>query len=110
VRLAVASEVAGRFRDGARLVEPLSDPDLPSQAVAFVLGVREPPGTPLLDALVDYLEPRDVLRIPDNCEHLIEACASCPYPSSWGDAERLGVRREAQKGNKTRSESATCLR
>jgi predicted ATPase/DNA-binding CsgD family transcriptional regulator len=76
--LAVASEVVGRFGDGVWLVElaPLSDPDLVPQAFASVLGVRETPGTTLLDALVGNLEPKNVLLVLDNCEHLIEECAS----------------------------------
>jgi predicted ATPase/DNA-binding CsgD family transcriptional regulator len=76
--LAVTSEVAEWFGDGVWLVElaSLSDPDLLPQAVASVLGVRETPSAPLVDALVAYLEPRNVLLVLDNCEHLIEACAS----------------------------------
>jgi predicted ATPase/DNA-binding CsgD family transcriptional regulator len=86
--LSVASELVDRFEEGVWIVElaPLSDPDLVPQAVASVLGVRETPGTPLIERLVDYLEPRNVLLILDNCEHLTEACAiltetllrSCP--------------------------------
>jgi predicted ATPase len=76
--LAMASELAGRFEGGVWLVQlaPLSDPDLLPQAVASVLGVRETPGTPLAETLVDYLKPRNVLLVLDNCEHLIGACAS----------------------------------
>ena len=76
--LAMASELAGRFEDGVWLVQlaPLSDPDLVPQAVASVLGVRETPGTPLVETLMDYLKPRNVFLVLDNCEHLIEACAS----------------------------------
>jgi predicted ATPase/DNA-binding CsgD family transcriptional regulator len=75
--LAVASRAAQDFGDGVWLVElaPLSDPDLVPQAVASVLGVQETPGTPLVEKLVDYLEPRHVLLVLDNCEHLTEACA-----------------------------------
>ena len=40
------------------------------------LGVREVPGKPVADTLVDYLRPRRLLLILDNCEHLVEACAS----------------------------------
>ena len=76
--LAVASRQVGMFEDGVWLVElaPLSDPDLVTQAVASVLGVRETPGTPLVEKLVAYLGPRNVLLVLDNCEHLIEVCAS----------------------------------
>jgi predicted ATPase len=78
-RLALAAaDVARNFGDGVWLVElaPLSDPDLVPQAVASVLGVRETPGTTLVDDLVAHLEPRNVLLILDNCEHIIDTCAS----------------------------------
>src|SRR4051794_29536344 len=76
--LAVAPRVARDFEDGGWLVElaSLSDPDLVSQAVASVLGVKESPGTKLADSLVQYLETRNLLLVPDNCEHLLGACAS----------------------------------
>ncbi len=75
--LAVAPEAAQGFEDGAWLVDlaSLSDPDLVPQAVASVLGVRETPGTPLVDTLSLHLGPREALLILDNCEHLVEACA-----------------------------------
>jgi len=86
--LAVASEAAQDFENGTYLVElaSLADPDLISQAVASVLGVRESPGTPLVDSLHAHIGPREILLILDNCEHLIETCAdlaetllrSCP--------------------------------
>lgn len=76
------------FEDGAWLVElaPLSDPELVPRAVASVLGIREAPGTTLLDSLVAHLEARESLLVLDNCEHLVETCAemvatllgSCP--------------------------------
>jgi predicted ATPase/DNA-binding CsgD family transcriptional regulator len=86
--LAVARDLARGFGDGVWLVElaSLSDPDLVAQAVASVLGVRETPGTALVDSLCAYLVSRGTLLILDNCEHLVEACAdlattllrSCP--------------------------------
>jgi predicted ATPase len=77
--LRVAAEVAEGFEDGVWLVElaPLSDPDLVSRAVASVLGVRETPGTDLVDSLCVYLASRGTtLMILDNCEHIVDACAS----------------------------------
>jgi hypothetical protein len=49
--LAVASGAVEGLQDGARLVElaPLSDPELVTQAVASVLGLREAPGPRLCD-------------------------------------------------------------
>jgi predicted ATPase/DNA-binding CsgD family transcriptional regulator len=76
--LSVASRLAGRFEDGVWIAElaPLSDPDLVPQTVASVVGVRESPGTSLLEALADYLQSREMLLVLDNCEHLVETCAS----------------------------------
>jgi predicted ATPase len=83
--LAIASEVAQDFEDGAWLVElaSLSDPDLVPQAVASVLGVRGLPGGTLLDSLCLHLEPREVLLVLDNCEHLVDACASRTPAVPW---------------------------
>jgi non-specific serine/threonine protein kinase len=65
------------YPDGVWLVElaPVSDPALIPQTVAALLGVREEPVRPLARTLADYLRPKSLLLILDNCEHLIEACA-----------------------------------
>jgi non-specific serine/threonine protein kinase len=70
--------VAGAYEDGVWLVElaPLSDPELVAQAVASVFGVREAPGRTLLETLAHHLGSKTVLIVLDNCEHLVEACAS----------------------------------
>src|ERR671916_1683038 len=76
--LAVAGELVEGFEDGVWVVElaPLADPILVSQAVASVLGVREQPGRSPTEALADHLESKKVLLLLDNCEHLVEACAT----------------------------------
>ncbi len=75
--LEVADDLVEGFEDGAWLVElaSLSDPALVPQAVASVLGVREQPGRPLTETLLDHLRPKKALLVLDNCEHLIGACA-----------------------------------
>jgi predicted ATPase/class 3 adenylate cyclase len=75
--LQLAAEVFPEFADGAWLVElaPLADPALLLQTVAATLGLREIPGVPLQDLVIDYLCARRLLLILDNCEHLVEACA-----------------------------------
>ncbi|MGH2602442.1 MAG: ATP-binding protein, partial [Dehalococcoidia bacterium] len=50
---------------------PLTDPTLIPQAVAHALGVREQPGTPLLEILVETLKAKNLLLLLDNCEHLL---------------------------------------
>jgi predicted ATPase/DNA-binding CsgD family transcriptional regulator len=76
--LAVASEVAQDFEDGRWWVElaPLADPDLVPQAVASSLGVREAPGRTPVEVLIEHLRPEKVLLVLDNCEHLIDTCAT----------------------------------
>jgi predicted ATPase/class 3 adenylate cyclase len=75
--LQVAAEVLDAFKDGVWFIElaPLSDPALLPLTIASVLGVREDPGRPLLATLLEWLRPKELLLILDNCEHLIEACA-----------------------------------
>jgi len=100
--LAVASGTVERLDDGGWLVElaPLTDPALVFQAVASVLGVQETPGSSLVDTLVGYLEPRCTLIVLDNCEHLVDSCASLAeallrrVPNLWilaTSREGLGV-------------------
>jgi predicted ATPase/two-component SAPR family response regulator len=76
--LAVASELAEDFEDGAWWVglASLSDPDLVAQAVAQALVVREAPGRSFVEALAEHLGPTKTLLVLDNCEHLVDACAA----------------------------------
>jgi predicted ATPase/DNA-binding CsgD family transcriptional regulator/DNA-binding XRE family transcriptional regulator len=55
---------------------PLQEADLVPAAVAAALGVREQPGRSLTATLSDFLAPRSVLLVLDNCEHLLDACAT----------------------------------
>jgi transcriptional regulator with XRE-family HTH domain len=77
----LAIEVARGVRaDGKQqvcLVElaSLTEAELIARTVAAALGLHEQPGRPLLETLAAYLEPRDLLLIVDNCEHLVQACA-----------------------------------
>ena len=74
----VAAEMLDRFKDGIAFIElaPITDPELVPSTVANALGVREDPGRPLLTTLVDWLRDREFLVILDNCEHLLDTCAS----------------------------------
>lgn len=76
--LEVAARLREQFPDGVWLVDlsPLTDPDLVTQAVASVFGIRERPHQPLSSALPGYLRNRHMLLVLDNCEHLIAACAN----------------------------------
>jgi len=73
----LAADVLDDFPDGVWFVElaPLSDPRLVPHSVAFVLGVKEEAGHPVVEALVKYAHDRRLLVVLDNCEHLVQACA-----------------------------------
>jgi predicted ATPase/class 3 adenylate cyclase len=100
--LQVAADLLEVYADGVWLVElaALGDPALVPQAVATALGVREQPGRPLTATLTDYLRPKSLLLILDNCEHLLAACAqladallrSCPRLRMLASSrEALGI-------------------
>jgi class 3 adenylate cyclase len=75
--LQVAADLVEEYPDGVWLVElaALTDPVLLPQAVATALGIREEPGRLLAATLADFLRPRALLLLLDNCEHLLTACA-----------------------------------
>jgi predicted ATPase/DNA-binding SARP family transcriptional activator/predicted RNase H-like HicB family nuclease len=76
--LAVAQEMVEGFEDGVWWVElaSLSEPDLVPGALASALGVREVADRSLTEALIEHLKPRETLLVLDNCEHLVEGCAT----------------------------------
>jgi len=76
--LQVAVELLDQYFDGVWLVElaALSDPALVPQAVATALGVKEEPGKPLSQTLLEALKPKRLLIVLDNCEHVVAACAA----------------------------------
>jgi hypothetical protein len=76
--LQLANDLLDHFPDGVCLVElaSLADGRLVPQAVASALGIESRPGPPLVDVLVGALQQRTLLLVLDNCEHLVDACAS----------------------------------
>ncbi len=54
------------------------------QAVAVALGIREQPGGPLDAALVEAHGGSPVVLVPDNCEHVVQACAALAVERSIG--------------------------
>jgi predicted ATPase/DNA-binding CsgD family transcriptional regulator len=76
--LRVASHALKEYLDGVWFVDlaSLADVSLVPQAVASALGVREQTGRTLMETLTEYLKPKKLLLVLDNCEHLVEACAS----------------------------------
>lgn len=76
--LQVAADMLEGDGDGVWLAElaSLSDPALVPQEVATALGVREEPGRGLTLTLCDFLRPKHLLLVLDNCEHLLFACSA----------------------------------
>ena len=76
--LHVAADLLEGDGDGVWLAElgALSDPALVPQEVASALGVREEPGRSLALTLCDFLRPKRLLLVLDNCEHLLSACSA----------------------------------
>lgn len=97
--LKAAFEAVEGFKDGAWWVglASLSDPDLVPQAVAQALSVREAPGRPSNETLVEHLRTKKTLLVLDNCEHLVDACAALAGAllASCPDLGILATSREA---------------
>jgi non-specific serine/threonine protein kinase len=106
----LALEVAARrfadFEEGVWLIElaPLSDESLVPRQVASALGIKEEPRRALIETLANELEPKSLLLLLDNCEHLVLACAqlaerllrTCPNLKILATSrEALGVTGEA---------------
>lgn len=106
---AAVEELVPAFPDGVRLVDlaSLSREDLAPQAVARALGVQEEQDRPLINTLVDFLQPRRILLLLDNCEHLIGPCSdlaeallhACPQLHMIATSrEALGIEGEVRYG------------
>jgi predicted ATPase/DNA-binding CsgD family transcriptional regulator len=78
-RLAIqsAKTVSHTFADGVWWIDlaPLHEPALVPQLVAQTLSLHQPPNQPLLESLLNFVRPKQMLLILDNCEHLLTACA-----------------------------------
>ncbi|MBV9354982.1 MAG: LuxR family transcriptional regulator, partial [Chloroflexi bacterium] len=76
--LRVAADLVDTFDHGVWFVDlaPVRVPRLVGYAVAAALGRGGRTGKAVEDALVEYLAYRDVLLVLDNCEHLVDGCAS----------------------------------
>ena len=73
----VAAEVLSDFRDGAWVCElaPVVDPGALWETLAACFGVNPAPGRQLDDVVIDYLVPKRLLLVLDNCEHLLDVAA-----------------------------------
>lgn len=75
--LRVADQARLSFADGVFLVElgELRDDSLVVTMVAEALGLRDRSARPLLEILADFLAPREVLLVLDNCEQVLDEVA-----------------------------------
>ena len=76
--LRLLTAVRQDYPDGVFMVElgDLWEPDLIVSRMAALLGIDGEAGRDLLDTLADALGARQVLVLLDNCEHLVDACAT----------------------------------
>jgi predicted ATPase len=77
--LQVAEKLADDYEDGAAFVDlaPLADARMVPDAVWAALGVPQGgSGQETIQVLREYLAPRRLLLVLDNCEHLLSACAA----------------------------------
>jgi len=97
----VGEQILGEFSNGVWMAELASQatPELLPQTVAAVFDITTQSKISYLELLVNFLRPRKILLILDNCEHLPQACAqlaeallkACP------DLKILATSREALK-------------
>lgn len=75
--LRVGEELAPGYVHGVWLTElaPISDPPLATKTIAATFDLTDSGDRPLLSRLIDFLRPRQLLLILDNCEHLLDAVA-----------------------------------
>ena len=73
--LQVAGDVLVRFQDGAWLCElaAAGDAEAMVELIAATLGVRQRPGVTRVESILEYLRPKELLVVVDNCEHVLDA-------------------------------------
>jgi predicted ATPase len=76
--LELASEAESSYADGVALIElaNVSEGQLVAGAAAAALDVGALPGRSPLDGIIDFLAPRTLLLVLDNCEHVLGASAA----------------------------------
>jgi predicted ATPase len=79
--IAVAEAILPQFEDGVWFVDlaPLNEASLVAETTAKALGVSEQAGLSPEELLTRSLEERSLLLVLDNCEHLLDACASLAF-------------------------------
>jgi predicted ATPase/class 3 adenylate cyclase/DNA-binding CsgD family transcriptional regulator len=74
----VAAAMAGDFGDGVCYVDlaPITVAEVVPVTVARALGLPDHPGRSTMDTLLRFVPDRHMLVVLDNCEHLLDACAT----------------------------------
>lgn len=72
----VGTDLLDAYTDGVWWVDlaSLMDEALVPQKIAKSLGVEETANQPLLKLIANFLRPKQLVLILDNCEHLVETC------------------------------------
>jgi predicted ATPase/DNA-binding NarL/FixJ family response regulator len=72
----IATKVNKAYADGVWWADlaALNDPTLVAQLVVRALGLRPIADQPLIESLVNFVCPKEMLLVMDNCEHLKDAC------------------------------------
>lgn len=74
----IAAGMQRAFHDGVWLVDltRLSDPSMVLQAVVVTLQIHDQSSREPLRILADHLRDRQILLVLDNCEHVLQECAT----------------------------------
>lgn len=100
--LQFAADMLDGCGDGVWFVElaPIADANQVAREVAATLGVKEEPGKPVEQTITEFLRPKHLLLILDNCEHVLASVArladgllrTCPRLSILATSrEGLGI-------------------
>ena len=73
----LATRISGAYPDGVAWIElaPLADADLLPTYLLDVLGIEHSARPPMV-AVTEALREKQLLLVLDNCEHIVEACAT----------------------------------
>jgi len=77
ISLKVGGQLLDQYANGVWLVElaPLNDPELLPQTVASALGILTQSTSSHTEWLINFLRPKTVLLLLDNCEHVLDTSA-----------------------------------
>jgi predicted ATPase/class 3 adenylate cyclase len=76
--LQVAADLAAELDGGVWYVDlaPITDSDIVPVAVVRALDISDQPGRSTMDALLEFVGDQRMLMVLDNCEHLLDPCAT----------------------------------